>query len=94
METWLKWLIAAACCVVIAGGGYFTWSKYEQRNARIAYEQRLASAKVALFDLADAQPHEPEKVRSLCDMVRRDLDVITTRERAIEVRNTCAALGY
>ncbi len=95
MENWLKGLIAVACAVVIVGGAYYGWGEYAKHKRAAEIMAGRESARQEILDLARAQPHEVEKIRSFCkgmsDKRYREND--TSEFVRILVRN-CSALGY
>lgn len=95
MENWLKGLIAVACCIVIAAGGYFAWGEYSSYRLRSEVAAGRDGARVELFNLANAEPYEIDKVRAFCKTMsdKRYRDNDNTDFVRILVRN-CSALGY
>ncbi|MGQ3214799.1 MAG: hypothetical protein ACT6U0_27335 [Shinella sp.] len=95
MDGWLKGLIATACVVVIAIGGYFAVSEYRKSTAEAARKERLDGARKELFDLANAQPNEEEKVREFCKNLKvRIATDLQNNEMAPVLMRNCRAFGY
>lgn len=94
MDQWLKLLIAAACCVVIAGGTYFAWTKWEDRNARIAYREALAANRAELFSLAEAHADDTGKVEAFCRVLQRRPTIVTPPAASRRVLSNCYSLSF
>lgn len=93
MDSWLKALIAVACCVVIAWGGYFTLTKWQEYRSEQAYRDALTVMDAELHRVLRADPHDDEKVRSMCKTVRGhpELNSEDLNERILTM---CRMLNY
>jgi len=94
MDGWLKVLVASACVVVIAGGGWYAWGEYSRYSIQSERAEIRERVRKELFSLAQANDNEPEKVRTLCGVLRDRPDDFSNKEFAAQVLRNCRALGY
>lgn len=83
---WKKGLVAAVLAVVLVGAFGFA-REYYQYWERVERAERIERARKELFDYAQAEPQETDKVRGICLDVKARWDAgetDTTLERILE----------
>ncbi len=93
----MKALLATTCLAVLAAVGYYFYGQWREIDAAREANARIEAARSALFDYADAQAGEHEKVKQYCLVVD---DILKSgrhpenRDFFTRMSNTCKYFHY